>query len=160
MSGVKRCQIKKLQFARKLSHVIMICHSVSSIFDVIASAHGCHVRKLASELVRLANVEANWMNHRVFNIRCMHKKIIPQSLRMRPPDNTSASARVALHASKVFLQQRLHNSCNALAATRMRASALKSRLQAVLSPEEYRQLLEKHSEVLTTQAERVKKRHP
>ena len=139
----------------------MHSQSVPSIFQTIANAYGPRVRKLASELVRLAQLEANWTNHRVFNLRCLRSGLIRKSLVVKPPDDTMDSQKTALAASRSFLKQRIYLTNRRLNNVRNqpKTSRLNRTLQTVLSTEDFEQLTQKASEIRTTQGQKAKDRH-
>ena len=114
---------------------------------------------MASELVRLAKVEATWYNHRIFNVRCIKNNLIPKSLVVKPPDYTLQSQKIAHAAGKAFLKQRIFLTNKQLCDIRYHSSQLSRRLHSILTPVDYSSLLSKANFVWDTQGKRVKDRH-
>ncbi|CAH8465403.1 unnamed protein product, partial [Dicrocoelium dendriticum] len=136
----------------------MTTRSVPSIFQEFETNYGPRVRKLSSEFVRLAGLEANWENHRVFNMRCLKTNLIPKCLTVKPPDSTYTSARIAFNASKAFLKQRIYLVTKRLSEIRIDASRLSLDLQTAITPLDYNRIFNKASDVKLKQGQNAKKR--
>lgn len=83
-------------------------NTAPKLFDTIRITYGTHVLKIINDRLTLGKKLAHWLNHRIFNLRCLSKGIIPVSLRIRPPDASARSLHAARVASRRFLRQRIH----------------------------------------------------
>lgn len=130
----------------------------SNLFYNTESTCGQQVRKVSSELVKLAGRIATWENHRVFNIRCMQNHILPRSITVKPLVPTAAARKKAETTSRYFLKQRLHLTNRTLAQHRETSQRLHQQLQTTLPSYLWIELEKKLREVYVTQSNKVKQR--
>ena len=88
------------------------------VFDFVPSylkqdlrnCYGENVVSLVSKYGKCAEGVARFKNHVVFNLRCKSSRLIPPSLRIKPPVRTERAAAIAEKASFGFLKERVRVS--------------------------------------------------
>ena len=111
----------------------MQSQSAANIFQLIELLYGPSVRKCAHKYLEVEKQEVNWSNHRVFNERCIKNKVIPYSLRTKPPDRTKLAWQVAKAASWKYLQVRQVSTIRKLKQVRQEVITWRRELMGVLA---------------------------
>ena len=81
-----------------------------SVKCFLRSTYGPRITSLISRYERNKEKTARFKNHLVFNLHCKTERILPKSLEIRPPINTSRGWDIARHASHQFLNERIQLS--------------------------------------------------
>ena len=78
-----------------------------SVKSLLRSTYGSRITETTTSYQRCVEKLSRFKNHVVFNSRCKREKIIPESLRIKPPINTEQGRRIAERASHQFVNERL-----------------------------------------------------
>ena len=123
-----------------------------NLFSHLRSVYGPEILSVINTRIYLCKLEASWINHRIFNLRCIQMDIVPKTLHVRPPDNSERSRQAAHVAERTFLRQRTHHCTVRLQEIRQRVSRLDMILQELLEKDD----LERVSELVARRfAQRV-----
>ncbi|KAA3677614.1 uncharacterized protein DEA37_0000839 [Paragonimus westermani] len=107
-------------------------NTTPKLFNFIRTTFGADILQVINNRITLAKKHANWVNHRVFNVRCLSAKVVPPSLLIRPPDNSVRSKCAALTASRISVRQRVHSTTYHLECIRFRCANLDELIHHVL----------------------------
>ena len=107
-----------------------------NLFQHLCSTYGAKILSIVNNRIYMCKLEASWINHRIFNLRCIQTDLIPKSLHMRPPDSSLRSIRAAHVAERTFLRQRIHHCTVRLQQIRDKIVGLDGLLRQHLSEED------------------------
>ena len=81
--------------------------SEMSVKSILRSSYGPAVTTVTTAYQRCLEKLARHRNHVVFNARCKRERIIPESLKIRPPVDTVQGRKIAERAGHQFVNERL-----------------------------------------------------
>ncbi len=116
--------------------------TVPNLFHLLRHTYGSSILKNVKLLVKTVQAEARFTNHRIFNLRCWRSGITPTSLKVKPLDRGHRARKIAESASRSFLKNRLHITCEKLSDLRTRCVQIKEELQRALQPIHYELVIE------------------
>ena len=95
-----------------------------NIFNSIRTEFGTDALHLINNHITLSKKLGNWLNHRIFNLRCLQHDIIPRTICVKAPDPSIRSKNAARTASRIFIRQRIHSCTLHINELRVRISRL------------------------------------
>ena len=130
-----------------------------NLFDHLRAVYGPETLSIVNNRIYMCKLEASWINHRIFNLRCIRNDVIPKSLHIRPPDSSERSTHAAHVAERTFLRQRVHHCTVRLLEIRDKIARLDGILQRELSEEDLTIVTEMITRRFAQRLHSVKQRH-
>ena len=74
---------------------------------ILLQEYGIEVKCLFREWERLGLRASDYKNHRIFTLRCLHKDLVPVSIKLKSTLTTSRARQIIRKAEKDLLQARV-----------------------------------------------------
>ena len=91
------------------------------------------------EWERLQLREIDYINHRIFTLRCLHRELVPVSLKLKSTVNTTKAKKIINKAEKELTQARIKSINNILTNVTNQLQQCRSQLAAIISTERLRE---------------------
>ena len=103
---------------------------------ILLQEYGIEVQCLFREWERLQLRASDYKNHRIFTLRCLHKKdLVPVSIKLKSTLNTSKARQIIRKAEKDLLQARVKAINNILDQVAKQTEDCRTQLASVISAE-------------------------
>ena len=102
---------------------------------ILLQEYGIEVRRLFREWKRLWVRTSDYKNHRIFSLRCLHKELIPVSIKLKSTLTTSRARQIIRKAEKDFLQARVKAINNILDQVTRQTEECRTNLASIISAE-------------------------
>ena len=96
---------------------------------------GIEARHLFREWERLRLRSSDYKNHRIFSLRCIHKDLIPVSIKLKSTLDTSKARQITRKAEKDLLQARVKAINNILDQVDRQIQECRAKLASIISAE-------------------------
>ena len=96
-------------------------------------------RRLFREWERLRLREIDYKNHRIFTLRCLHRDLVPVSLKLKSTVNTTRAKKIINKAEKELTQARIKSINNILTNVSIQLEQCRSQLASIISTERLRE---------------------
>ena len=110
--------------------------SSKSLHYKLLSQHGREVIVIFRKAERTGNKLANWRNHRMFNLRCLHKDVIPVSVKLVSNVRGTEARKILCKAEKRLLEVRIRHCNFTIAKLKAAYDSLTSDLYSRVDQEE------------------------
>ena len=120
---------------------------------ILLQEYGIEVQRLFREWERLQLRAWDYKNHRIFTLRCLHKDLVPVSIKLKSTLNTSKARQIIRKAEKDLLQARVKAINNILDQVAKQTEDCRTQLASVISAEKLREcqgFIDKVSEIRFT----------
>ena len=117
---------------------------------ILLQEFGIEARCLFREWERLRLRSSDYKNHRIFSLRCLHKELIPVSIKLQSTLDTSKSKQIVRKAEKDLLQARVKAINNILDQVGRQIEECRAKLASIISAErlgECQDFIDKVSEI-------------
>ena len=84
---------------------------------------------------RLRLRETEYKNHRIFTLRCLHKELVPVSIKLKSTLNTTRAKKIIRKAEKDLIQARIKSINNILNNVAKQIEECRSQLASIISTE-------------------------
>ena len=100
---------------------------------------GIEARHLLREWERLRLRSSDYKNHRIFSLRCIHKELIPVSIKLKSTLDTPKARQIIRKAEKDLLQARVKAINNILDQVNREIQDCRAKLASIISEERLEQ---------------------
>ena len=102
---------------------------------ILLQEYGIEARCLFREWERLRLRTSDYKNHRIFSLRCLHKELIPVSIKLKSTLTTSKARQIIRKAEKDLLQARIKAINNILDQVAKQTEECRAKLASIISAE-------------------------
>ena len=106
---------------------------------IILQEFGIEARHLLREWERLRLRSSDYKNHRIFSLRCIHKELIPVSIKLKSTLDTPKARQIIRKAEKDLLQARVKAINNILDQVDKEIQDCRAKLASIISQERLEQ---------------------
>ena len=110
-----------------------------NLHQIILQEYGLEARHLFRDWERLHLRASNYKNHRIFTLRCLHKELIPVSIKLKSTLKTERAKRIIRKAEKDLPQARVKAINSILDNVAKQTELCRSQLASILSAQRLRQ---------------------
>ena len=125
---------------------------------IILQEFGIEARRLLREWERLWLRSSDYKNHRIFSLRCIHKELIPVSIRLKSTLDTPKARQIIRKAEKDLLQARIKAINNILDQVDRETQDCRAKLASIISQERLEQCQHFINKVSELRFNKVKQR--
>ena len=129
-----------------------------NLHQIILQDYGIEVQCLFREWERLRLREIDYKNHRIFTLRCLHKELVPVSLKLKSTLNTTRAKEIIKKVEKDLIQARIKSINNILNNVAIQLEQCRSQLASIISTERLRECQGFVDKVGETRFNKVKNR--
>ena len=126
---------------------------------IILQEFGIEARLLLREWERLRLRSSDYKNHRIFSLRCIHKELIPVSIKLKTTLDTPRARHIIRKAEKDLLQARIKAINNILEQVNRESQDCRDKLASIISQERLEQCQDFINKVSELRFNKVKQRH-
>ena len=105
---------------------------------ILLQEYWIEAQHLFREWERLWLRTSDYKNHRIFSLRCLHKEIIPVSIKLKLTITTSKAKQIIRKAEKDLLQARVKAINNILDQVTKQTEECRAKLASIISAERLR----------------------
>ena len=125
---------------------------------IILQEFGIEARRLLREWERLRLRSSDYKNHRIFSLRCIHKELIPVSIKLKSTLDTPKARQIIRKAEKDLLQARIKAINNILVQVEREIQDCRAKLASIISQERLEQCQHFINKVSELRFNKVKQR--
>ena len=125
---------------------------------IILQEFGIEARRLLREWERLRLRSSDYKNHRIFSLRCIHKELIPVSIKLKTTLDTPRARQIIRKAEKDLLQARIKAINNILEQVDRETQHCRAKLASIISQERLEQCQDFINKVSELRFNKVKQR--
>ena len=125
---------------------------------IILQEFGIEARRLLREWERLRLRSSDYKNHRIFSLRCIHKELIPVSIKLKSTLDTPKARQIIRKAEKDLLQARIKAINNILEQVDRETQDCRAKLASIISQERLEQCQDFINKVSELRFNKVKQR--
>ena len=129
-----------------------------NLHQIILQEYGIEARCLFRNWERLQLREIDYKNHRIFTLRCLHKELVPVSLKLKSTLNTTRAKKIIRKVEKDLIQARIKSINNILNNVAIQLEQCRSQLASIISTERLRECQGFIDKVGETRFNKVKNR--
>ena len=125
---------------------------------IILQEFGIEARRLLREWERLRLRSSDYKNHRIFSLRCIHKELIPVSIKLKSTLDTPKARQIIRKAEKDLLQARIKAINNILVQVKRETQDCRAKLASIILQERLEQCQHFINKVSELRFNKVKQR--
>ena len=125
---------------------------------IILQEFGIEARRLLRDWERLRLRSSDYKNHRIFSLRCIHKELIPVSIKLKSTLDTPKARQIIRKAEKDLLQARIKAINNILVQVERETQDCRAKLASIISQERLEQCQQFINKVSELRFNKVKQR--
>ena len=125
---------------------------------IILQEFGIEARRLLREWERLRLRSSDYKNHRIFSLRCIHKELIPVSIKLKSTLDTLKTRQIIRKAEKDLLQARIKAINNILEQVDRETQECRAKLASIILQERLQQCQDFINKVSELRFNKVKQR--
>ena len=125
---------------------------------IILQEFGIEARRLLREWERLQLRFSDYKNHRIFSLRCIHKELIPVSIKLKSTLDTPKARQIIRKAEKDLLQARIKAINNILVQVEREIQDCRAKLASIILQERLEQCQHFINKVSELRFNKVKQR--
>ena len=125
---------------------------------IILQEFGIEARRLLREWERLRLRSSDYKNHRIFSLRCIHKELIPVSIKLKSTLDTPKARQIIRKAEKDLLQARIKAINNILVQVERETQDCRAKLASIILQERLEQCQHFINKVSELRFNKVKQR--
>ena len=110
-----------------------------NLHQIILQEYGLEVQRLFRDWERLRLRETDYKNHRIFTLRCLHKELVPVSIKLKSILNTARAKKIDRKAEKDLIQARITSINSILNNMAKQIEECRSQLASIISTERLRE---------------------
>ena len=129
-----------------------------NLHPIILQEYGIEAWRLFREWERLWLREIDYKNHRIFTLRCLHRELVPVSLKLKSTLNTTRAKKIIRKVEKDLIQARIKSINNILTNVAIQLEQCRSQLASIISTERLRECQGFIDKVGETRFNKVKNR--
>ena len=113
--------------------------AMRNLHQIILQEYGIEAQHLVRDWERLWLREIDYKNHRIFILRCLHKELVPVSLKLKSTLNTTRAKKIIRKVEKELIQARIKSINNILNNVAIQMEDCRSQLASIISTERLRE---------------------
>ena len=125
---------------------------------IILQEFGIEARRLLREWERLRLRSSDYKKHRIFSLRCIHKELIPVSIKLKSTLDTPKARQIIRKAEKDLLQARIKAINNILVQVKRETQDCRAKLASIILQERLEQCQHFINKVSELRFNKVKQR--
>ena len=125
---------------------------------IILQEFGIEARRLLREWERLRLRSSDYKNHRIFSLRCIHKELIPVSIKLKTTLDTPRARHIIRKAEKDLLQARIKAINNILEQVDRESQDCRDKLASIILQDRLEQCQDFINKVSELRFNKVKQR--
>ena len=106
---------------------------------ILLQEYGIEARHLFREWERLQHRNSDYKSHRIFTLRCVHKELVPVSIKLKSTLTTPKARQIIRKAEKDLLQVRVKAINNTLDQVTKQTEECRTQLTSIISAERLRE---------------------
>ena len=110
-----------------------------NLHQILLQGHGEEVQHLFRDWERLWLRASDYKNHRIFTLRCLHKDLIPVSIKLQSTLKTDKARKIIRKAEKDLLQARVKAINSILDNVAKQTEECRSQLVSIISAQRLRE---------------------
>ena len=110
-----------------------------NLHQIILQEYGLEVWCLFRNWERLWLRETDYKNHRIFTLRCLHKELVPVSIKLKSTLNTTRAKKIIRRVEKDLIQARIKSINNILNNVTKQIEECRDQLASIISTERLRE---------------------
>ena len=112
---------------------------MGNLHQIILQEYGLEAWCLFRDWERLQLRETDYKNHRIFTLRCLHKELVPVSIKLKSTLNTARAKKIVRKAEKDLIQARIKSINSILYNVVKQIEECRSQLASIFSTERLRE---------------------
>ena len=116
-----------------------LINSMRNLHHILLQEYGVEVKHLFRDWERLQLRASNYKNHRIFTLRCLHKDLIPVSIKLKSTSKTEKARKIIRKAEKDLLQARVKAINSILDNVAKQTEECRSQLASIISAQRLRE---------------------
>ena len=110
-----------------------------NLHQIILQEYGLEVQHLFRDWERLQLRASDYKNHRIFTLRCLHKELVPVSIKLKSTLKTDRAKKIVRKAEKDLIQARIKAINSILDNVGKQTELCRSKLASIISTEKLRE---------------------
>ena len=110
-----------------------------NLHQIILQEYGLEAQCLFRDWERLQLRATDYKNHRIFTLRCLHKELVPVSIKLKSTLNTARAKKIVRKAEKDLIQARIKSMNSILNNVAKQIEECRSQLASIISTERLRE---------------------
>ena len=110
-----------------------------NLHQIILQEYGLEAQCLFRDWERLQLRETDYKNHRIFALRCLHKHLVPASIKLKSTLKTDRAKKIVGKAEKDLIQARIKSINSILNNVAKQTEECRSHLVSIISTERLRE---------------------
>ena len=110
-----------------------------NLHQIIQQDYGLEALRLLRDWERLRLQVSDYKNHRIFSLRCLHKDLVPVSIKLKTTSKTDRAKKIIRKAEKDLLQARIKSINSILDNAGKQTELCRSKLASIISTERLRE---------------------
>ena len=110
-----------------------------NLHQVILQEYGLEAWCLFRDWERLQLRASDYKNHRIFTLRCLHKELVPVSIKLKSTLKTDRAKKIVRKAEKDLIQARIKAINSILDNVGKQTQLCRSKLASIISTERLRE---------------------
>ena len=106
---------------------------------ILLQEYGIEAQHLFRDWERLQLRASDYKNHKIFNLRCLHKDLVPVNIKLKSTLTTSKARQIIRKAEKDLLQARVKVINNTLGQVAKQTEECRAQLASIISAERLRE---------------------
>ena len=114
-------------------------NSMRNLHLILLQEYGIEAQHLFRDWERLHLRASDYKNHRIFTLRCLHKDLVPVSIKLKSTLTTAKARQIIRKAEKDLLQTRVKAINNILDQVTKQTEECRTQLASIISAERLRE---------------------
>ena len=110
-----------------------------NLHQIILQEYGLEVLHLFRDWERLQLRALDYKNHRIFTLRCIHKDLVPVSIKLKTTIKTDKAMKIIRNAERNLLQARVKAINSILDNVSKQTELCRSKIASILSTQRFRE---------------------
>ena len=110
-----------------------------NLHQILLQEYGVEAQHLFRDWGRLQLRASNYRNHRIFTLRCLHKDLIPVSIKLKSTLKTAKASKILRNTEKDLLQARVKAINSILDNVSKQTEECRSQLKSIISAQRLRE---------------------
>ena len=126
-------------FQRLPAYFKILINRMRNLHQIILQEYGLEVQCLLRDWERLWLRASDYKNHRIFTLRCLHKDLVPVSIKLKSTLKTERAKKIVRKAEKDLIQARIKAINSILDNVGKQTELCRSKLASIISTQRLRE---------------------
>ena len=136
---MKAClQLQQLFFSKKTNLLQDLFNRMRNLHQIILEDNGMEALQLFRQWERLKLRDCDYKNHRIFTLRCIHKELVPVSIRLKTTLRTEKARKIIKTAEKQLVRARIKSINSILDNNAKQRELCRAKLASIFSTSNFR----------------------